>query len=405
MAKPVPGAPILILAALIALAGAACELPPSFGPEYDDTTINFIASLPLAAPPAYNAATELDQSAVWDWAWRGQTGTTPFEYMTLNPAGTVGTTVTSGGFSLASDEPVWRMELVNLAGDPYLEVGPHSGWESIGVASITPEYLAGSHGRFLKLTSNNDHWAGFNPNFAGFILDDPSIQTGATYRFAAHTTKTVPIRYIIGNQTGVTFGEARSATPILNEVVLETFPVDGLDIWAMFAVDNAYQEVDLDDIRIARYDTAERSGLRLRLRPADTYPDLAPGKYEFSLWIRIPDDTLPFDDDPGRKGLTGSTEATMPFASKTVRLEMRQIGFLEPRVTPLRFFYSFDTSSVWQRIALRMGDGNMERFILGSDDAVIELFIYPYDTIATISPGSLLIAAPSLRYFRDGYTD
>jgi len=389
-----------LLMSILVLA-VTCDLPPSFGPEYDDTSRNFISAYPLAAPTLSGNAdgsSVVDLSAVWDWSWREKTGTT-FEYMTLTNSGTVGTDVTSGAFTLDATETSWRLELANLAGDPYFEDSIPAGWIANAPATMALKSSTFYHGQYLELVSNNNYWVGFNPNFPGFILDAPASNRSNIYRLAAYSTK-ADIKYLIEDYNALAnFDDTIKYNISNNEIILKTFSVPELDTRAMFAVTQNVQTVEIDDLRVVRSDIANMLSLRLRLKPADTEIDLAPGLYEFSVWVKVPTDALSYADS------ARATDTRAPFSAEKVRLELRQVGFSEEeRTTPLFFSESFPTSSTWTRLALRM-DGNLDRFERSSKDVVIELAIYPFDVVGTISPGSVLIAAPSLRFFKDGYTD
>lgn len=390
------------LAALSSCDWISSLFPESFGPEYDDTTTNYIAALPLAAPPAASddgSVVALDEAARWDWAWRGRSGNA-FQYMTLSEDGTVGATVTSDGYALAADEKVWRMELVNLAGDPYLEVAQHAAWTADGGSFPSMAPTPASHGRFIQLDAPDGDWAGFDPNVAGFMLDDPASLPTARYVLKAFSTDS-SIRYIIGDSSGsVSFDDAPISALSVSRHAFDVFSVESVDTRFMTGTSGATQTVDLDDLRFTRLDLEESARLRLRLRPSDTVPTLVAGKYEFSVWARWPDGALPYDS-------TSRTQAASyeaPFASKKITLRVMQTEFIVERETPVIFQESFDLGSGWTRLVLRMDGGNLDRFDESTDEAVIELAIFPYDR-QDMDCGSALIAAPSLRFFKDGYTD
>jgi hypothetical protein len=386
-----------LLASFSILVFTTCDLPPTFGPEYDVTTTNFISGLPLANPSVAadaNGAPEENLPAVWDWAWRGNTGNS-FEYMTLTDAGT---TVVSDAFTLAETETAWRLELANLAADPYFEDSIPDGWTATAPATVSLPTSITSHGQYIELRSNSNNWAGFYPGTPGFILDDPLNQTEAIYKVAAYS-QTSSVKYTIDDITPGSFDDPRTSNLDGTQIILDTFNIDSADTRVMFAFANVSQTIDLDDLRISRLDTANDYCLRLRLRPTDTSLVLAPGQYEFSIWVKAPEDALP----RGSPSRVDQPEA--PFASATIRLELRQVGFSETGTTIKQFTGVFPVSSDWTRVALRMGDGNLDRFEDNSTEAVIELAIYPFGELQDLEPGAVLIAAPSLRFFRNGYTD
>ena len=390
----------------IALA-SACDFPPTFGDEYYDSTINYISGFPLAAPSvATNAdgGTDLDLSGSWDWAWRGITGNS-YEYMTLTDTGTVGTTITSGGFTLAADEDTWQLELVNLAGDPYFETdlvgATPDGWETAGTATATATLMAagspGKHGQYLSLASDDTDWAGLEPGFGGIILDSPD--TSHTYQLTLFIPQS-KVNYLIGPASDIDFSQAYSSLLVNARHTLEPFTIPAADTRIKFALNAGAQTVHVDDLRIVRLDLKALYGLRMYLAPADSSPGLVPGKYELSAWVRRSAGSL-FYDDPDRET---APSYSAPFASKGVTLAMRQVGFIDNRLTPIQFQETFEVTDDWTRVALRMGDGNLARFDEASSDPVLELAIYPFD-VDSIDAGSIELAGLSLRFFVDGYTN
>ena len=390
------------LAALSSCDWISSLFPESFGPEYDDTSINYIASFPLEAPPAASdqgSVVALDAPGRWDWAWRGRTGNS-FQYMTLSPAGTVGAAQTAASYTLAADEKVWRLELVNLAGDPYLEGAQHAAWTGGGgtVSSLAPTPV--SHGRFIRLDSPPTAWSGFNPNVAGFMLDDPASMPTARYVLKAFSTD-ASVRYIIGDASGaVSFDDAPTSALSASRHAFDVFSVESADTRFMTGTSGATQTFDLDVLRFTRLDLEENARLRLRLRPSDAAPTLVAGKYEFSVWARWPDGALPYDS--ASRSQAANYQA--PFASKRITLRVMQTEFLVERETPVVFQESYELSGDWTRLALRMDGGNLDRFDESTAEAVVELAVFPYDRQG-MDCGSVLIAAPSLRFFKDGYTD
>jgi len=383
---------------------STCELPPSFSKEYDDTNNNFIDGFDLAAPSVSADAAgqiDLDLPAVWDWAWRGNTENT-FEYMTLTDAGAVGTSVTSGAFTLADTAASWRLELKNLAGDPYFEDTLPDGWGVKNGASTATVGLAStsiSHGQYVLLNTRSNDWAGFNPYITGFILDDPASRPASVYNVSAYSGSST-VRYAIGDyMSQANFDDPRVVNLNGSQLLLESFSVDSENTRVMFAVANIDQSIDIDDLSISRKDLANEYCLRLRLRPDDTVPGLAPGRYEFSLWIKTPADSLP------RGSVARASDPDAPFSAASVRLELRQVGFSEEGKTIKTFTTVFPTTGDWTRVALSMGDDNLDRFERTATDAVIELAIYPFGSLDNLEPGTVLIAAPSLRFFRNGYID
>lgn len=394
----------LSLAGIGAL-GLSCDLPPTFGDEYYDDSANFVAAYPFASPTASadsKGATELGTTGAWDWAWRGQAGNA-FAYMSVAEDGTAGVDVadSGSGFALASTETAWRLSLANLASNPFFEGGTSDGWEAINTASKTitmggPPYR---HERYLALQSQSApptyDWAGFNPSFPGFILDGAASGEFRLCFFAPQQG----IKYLVDSQTGVSFSDPKTVIEIDDyKRALEPFTITDADTRVMFAKSNGGQTLDVDDVRIVRHDLKELSSLRLYLAPADTTPSLVPGKYEFSVWVRRPPDALAYSS------ADRAYDPDAEFAATKVTLVMRQVGFLDDVSAPYYFAETYDVGDGWARLSVRMGDGNMARFDETSSEPVLELAIYPFDPV-DMDSGSIQVAAPSLRFFVDGYPD
>jgi hypothetical protein len=396
----------LVLAVLAVILITTCNLPLTFGDEYRDSTINFIADRVLAAPPPATddgSTVPLDALAVWDWGWRGQTGTgNDFEYMDMTAAGIVGSNVTSGSFTLASSAESWELELVNLSGDPFSEGGSiHAGWVAVAPGTIAQgAAIPASHGKFVFLSSIGPDWSGFDPNTAGFLIDDPVMYPGNTYQLSAFSLDST-IRYVIGDSTSPDFNNSKFSNLTNGKHVFDIFSVDA-NTRFMVGDPNAVvsQNIDLDDIRFIRADIKEQLRLRIRLAPQDVTPSLVAGKYEFSIWIKAPLLSLAYDDPARTTG--GSVNAQ--FASSEVTLEIRQVRFLEATSTPRLFQQTFPVTATWTRVALRMEDGNLDRFDETTAEAVIELSIYPFNP-QDPEVGAVMIADPRLRFFIDGYTN
>lgn len=397
---------IAVSFAVIAFAAlSTCDLPPSFGDEYFDTGTNFIAAYPLSAPPVAGADTVLyppGMPAAWDWAWRDTTGDT-FEYMALTDEGTSGG-ASDGGFTLPASETSWRLELVNLMPDPaYFEslndLDIPTGWEYVVATGVSIGITTGSRGKELLLVSEGTNWVGFNPNdIVNFFKTAPLPI--ARYSFFARTTTAAPLFNIaIASNTNFSGPADIIRTDIL---ALKSFRIESVDHRVKFGKDNAgeQQTIRLDETRALRVDIDGLLRLRLLLRPGDTNPDLVPGYYEFSVWVRIPDDALLPSDDTGRTANPGAA-----LAASKVKLAMTQLLFLDGSGTPSSKSGSFPVSANWSRLALQMESGsNFDRFDESTTEPVVELSIYPFSSNDTIDAGALLIAAPMLRFFgQSGY--
>ena len=404
-----PGAPAAIAAILTAiLATAGCDLPPSFGPEYEDPTLNFIAALPLEAPPAAGDASGLDAPAVWDWAWRGDgplRAGNAYQYMSLLDAGAVGTAVVSGAYTLAATAGTWRMELVNLfelgdfetfaEGSTAIPGMDHKAGASIGIVE-EPDALA-IHGKSVFLSSNNNARLftifDFADPAAGLADASDASITNGKYSFMATTLSAPPtLRFLVSDPLSAEMDDGYYCSVDNDRFLVRD--ITGLAIAAPFLLGSASSyQFSMDDIRVARTDIDP--GLVLRLRPGDSSPGLVTGYYEFSLWARIPDDAKSDADD-------GRTDESYP--ARSVTLVMLQVGFLDDSTEAMQVKASFATSSAWTRLALRMPEGsNLHRFDEASDETVLELYAYPAADPNDPEPGVVLISSPELRFFMNGY--
>ena len=398
----IKGSTFAAAAVAVLITFSTCELPLSFGPEYFNTATNFIAGRPLALTPlASDHGTDipLGSTGIWDWAWRGNTGD-PFDYMELTNEGPSGG-ASDGGFILPATETAWRLELVNLMPDPaYFEtmndLDVLDDWLIGGVgASIAINQTASSRGKELLLVSEGHSWVGFNP----LTMFKTAPLPDALYSFYARTT-TVPPIYNVETASDISY--TKLSRIIRSDILgIENFAIPSTDHRFKFGKENPgeIQTISLDEVRALRVDLVESWRLRLLLTPEDTIPSLVPGYYEFSIWVRVPDDALTPEDAVGRM-LT--PEAAL--AASRIRLAMTQVAFLEGSDTPSSVTESFPVSGSWKRWALRMAPrSNFDRFNEGTDEAVIELAIYPFASNEAIDAGAILIAEPSLRFFANGY--
>lgn len=387
------------------LALSTCVLPLSFGPEYFNTNTNFIAGRPLALTPLssdHGSKIPLSSTGIWDWAWRGNTGDS-YDYMLLSGPGIVGGIGASdGGFVLPATEPAWQLELVNLMPEPdhferLIDGIMPAGWETGGPgASIAINQTATSRGKELLLVSEGTSWAGFNPS--ALFKTDPL--PNALYTFLARASWIATPQYNVAEPDNINY---EKLARILDSdfLAFENFAIPTSTYRFKFGKKDPgeIQTITLDEVRALRVDLVESWRLRLLLRPEDTTPSLVPGYYEFSVWVRIPNGALVPEDGEGREAYPSAA-----LAASRVRLAMTQLAFLEGSDTPSSVTESYAVNGSWKRLALRMAPrSNFDRFDEKTETAVIELSIYPFGSNDTIDVGSVLIAAPSLRFFANGY--
>lgn len=391
-AAPASASTLAALGALIASGaltalGAACNLPPSFGPEYEDSSANFIAGLPLVAPVDYNdqgATVALDALATWDWAWRGRTGNV-FEYMTAD----------SEGASGPSGAEAWRLETVNLSANRTATTT--AGWTATGGASLSA--ASSLHGTAL-LASFSSQTQSIQLG-AGFFADIDASQahsyalvmhaSGSTYMryFDSESDAYLPenlqpLSWLDGQPNAVAFYAGDSGST--RRLVLTKADSSGLR---------------LDDISALRVDvSADQWALCLRLGVRDASPSLVPGLYAFSVWVRRPAGYA-FSSDAAR--------ADDPdYAARFITLSMTQYLGQSSQTTSRAWNISdpavISDPDQWTRLELRLSPQAPFSFPESSAGMVVELRIACTGRQGVeLEPGAVLIAQPSLNFFKDGY--
>ncbi|PKL26354.1 MAG: hypothetical protein CVV47_00010 [Spirochaetae bacterium HGW-Spirochaetae-3] len=363
----------------IAALVVTCDMPPSFGDEYRDSSTNFIAAHSLTEPPlATDLVTPLDSLALWDWAWRGQT-VDIFEYMTLDMTTYAGTG--PGGTDAG------LLETVNLAVNPSFSGGLTTGWSASALASISG---AGTiHGSALQGTtpSATDYV------YIGDTLFSDASATAHSYTLSFNATGTTGLRYIESGYFDLQTPSWSATGPssiLVSNISTGTSQVIGL-------TNSGVGNFVFDDVSAIRADVpATKWSMVLRLSPVDTQPSLAPGIYEFSLYVKRPP-THFFSTDATR----GDDE---DYASRFVTLRMTQTTGSDVQTIAMK---SYDLTAladpdVWTELTLRMPSGSNFTFDEDTETQVIELSISPMNPSAP-EAGAVLIANPSLMFYIDGY--
>lgn len=376
--------------ALVGLAALAvgCNLPPSFGPEYRDSTTNFIASSLLMAPTVGADSmngTDLDPSAVWDWSWRGRTGNT-FEYMILSDNGS---STAPGGIG---DE--WLLSAENLAVNPVFS-SASTGWSDFGGAAsslVTPPPDA-INGKSLKITVDDPGTDYVEVTDSLFDDSDTAGIKNYLISFNAHSSENIRFKAFPGSynaenlQNPLWSGDGRYLLPASES---EGFSNTSSTYLAFSGLSGT--GYSLDDIHAIRSDVdVRRWSLSIRLRAADTSPSLVPGTYEFSVWVKEPAGYYTADD-PARGD-------DPKYAAMNLTLRMFNIA---TNTSIAEESFSIKTYSSWTRIVLRMPSGNTLDFSETDPSQILELSISPMDPERP-EAGAVLIAEPQLRYYIDGY--
>jgi len=383
-----------------------CDWPPTFGPEYYISSTNYIESYPLAAPPSATddgSTVALDSSGRWDWAWRGQpaTGNT-YQYMTLTAQPATSGTSTDGDFTLADGASVWRLELPNLFlnGDfeAPLDESAFTSFNSTRVISaVTPIH---QNSLEIDIGDDADDYVAFR---MGVLLDDiattATMSTGGTYQLRMLLGSSEVFKYKHALIEDIASKTSSSATPDANKSLFIAERFTYFDKGYAFVAAEMIQKITIDEVRAVRTDLDPY--LRLLLAPADTYPTLVKGQYEFSVWMRTSDADKTFSD---------ASRTSQPYAARNATLRLRQVArsydadtdsaSLDPTVTSTTVVA---VDSTWRRYVVRLQKpNNMEVFDESTPFPVLELAIAP--TLEDpMDAGAVLIAAPELNFYINGF--
>ncbi len=363
------------LAALFAvILLASCDFPPTFGAEYRDSERNFLADRALELPPPetdWGAATALDAPGIWDWGWRGRTNSN-YAYATFvqslepGPAG----------------QQVWLLTLANLSVNAVCSTT--SGFTANGTSNITNEARIDSQS--LKINASGT---------TGYV----SINS-ALFADNDATTKNYQLSFMADNAGSFRFysGSAFSTSELQNPgwlssgffvlpYLISTAPLNHNAIYTNGA------DVYIDDLLAVRADINIRFwSLRMILRHSDTSPVLVPGLYEFAVWVKKPAGyTYPVET-----GGDGSTN----YASRFVTLRMVRLADNATLAEE-----TFDLSSLpagWNLLKVRIPQNKSLDFSETDDEPILSVEILPLDPLRP-SPGAVLIAEPTLRFYINGY--
>ncbi len=367
----------IVIASILIVAG--CDFPPTFGPEYRDSTINFIEERIIEeAPPATDdgSTVPLGSPAKWDWGWRGRTNST-FQYMTLTQSAEAGPDSTS---------TVWLLELVNLANNAVCTAT--TGWQATGTnATVTTASL---HAVGLKINaSENSYVKTLDALFKDISANPHSyimslmIANSNSFRFYSGTNfnklEVQNFSWQEDDYYTIPLMLTNIATSSLNYAALYT---NGADVF-------------IDDVHLIRSDIdLNRWSLRLILRQADTSPILVPGTYDFTLYVKKPSGyTLPSEASRGD---------STAYASKFIKLRMVQLT--DNSILAEEIFDISTLPAGWNKLILRFPRGKALKFTEGTDASILAIEILPFSTAKAFA-GAVLIAKPELHFFINGYTD
>lgn len=370
---------------IIILTAFSCNMPPSFGPEYGSSSTNFIARLPLAEPVHYTddgTTTALNTLATWDWAWRDGNSNT-YEYIT--------STEMAGQGPGGSD--AWLLTMVDLGQNRISS--SLSGWNNNSATLVTETGSLALHGTSLKAVFGSTKLSIYIDD--GFFKDyDPSHR----YKLFMNAKDADGLRYI--EHSGATYPveNLQTISGISSTFFIDFFPGNSNKLHLTKQNTNP---VYLDDVSAIRTDVAvEKWALCLRLSLKDTEPSLVPGLYAFSVWVKKPDGYA-FSTESGRGDLEeyasrfvtlsmiqGSSDSGSPQTSK------KSFDLTDPLVYP--------ASGGWSRLELRLSKHEPFYFNESAEGQQIELRIACIGSSgADMEPGSVLIAGPSLNFYKNGF--
>lgn len=367
---------------------AACNFPLTFGDDYRDSSINFIADRVLTTPPAATIdelTLPLDTLALWDWGWRAQTGN-DYQYMTAVEL--------APGTGPGGSGNAWLLEAVNLAVNPTF-VADTAGWAPGNGAVISRDLAI--HGNTLRIDPGLfSGYASIIP--IGFFDDLAAPTLSHAYTLSLNAAGSLGL-------SGLKFIET-DVLPYPQDLLQPAgwigsgpFSISISGVAAPYTHTLAFTHTEahfqFDDISAIRTDVLPTKwSLVLRLGLADTEPALVPGIYEFSVYVRRPPSHT-FSTDPARGD-------SPDYAARFVTLRLTQTSGGIVQTVAVQ---SFDISALpdtWNRLALRMPSGSNFTFPESTTGGAIELSISPMNP-SFPEAGAVLIANPSLHFYIDGY--
>lgn len=333
----------------------------------------------------------------WDFAYRYDAGWDGQAYMTradtLTTVSDYGT-VPSG---LASDAPVFRLELENLIAGGDFESGAGTWNTDGGSTTLITALPAGSSGALsgasvsisVQSTLGYAEFPLASTLAAGFsIIPDASYAVFFSSNGHDMFGKVVPSGEELSSSTSFLIDFANSSSDSF------TGSQSGSDVLRLQA-NGAETSLVLDDLAVRL--NASSMVLRLLLTRFDTSPVLESLLYKFTFWIRE-------DDQYG----AGANLNAAPYRLDTLKADMLPVigvdkenpnSTLTKSVEPNS--YDYDPASVgWKKMTVYVDNGNLSfKDGLLPSDPVLELVI----DLGAARPGRILIAQPELRAYPDGY--
>ncbi|MFP4383922.1 MAG: hypothetical protein ACLFST_02325 [Spirochaetia bacterium] len=352
-----------------------------------------------------------------DWQVSYGEASPAFDYLRFEPVSTVNAGTTDG--LPAGTSSIHRLELVNLFpnGD-FVENSPGdipAGWELRGpvgsgrifetTTTLKPDAGLPMEGNVLHFKLNGLQWSifnfddpetglldGFIPNSQYFIQFDSSCQFPNLFSYTDLII--VKREWAIGNDTSWSVtpfpppeeGDARFTT-------LEEF--DYFSIGLPNEGNNA-QEGFIDNIRVGRTDIEQKIILQVPISdPEELRPDLVDGHYRFSFYIKLESAGMISPAYPNR------------FDADSISLSLKLS--MGEEITQFQSFFSDEegwSRDEWTKITFQTPKV-LQFDIPDEPDAEVphlEIALTPTNSVSR-DIGSILIAAPSLTYEPDGFTE
>jgi len=360
---------------------AGCEIfeyndpfPDSY---YSD---NFIAAIgfdvfcgadPGIPDPDPESGEAVYETGFWDFAYR-YTDWDQFDYIRFDRASSsaIASDFSSVPAGLGAESPVYRLEVVNLVTGGHFEAGQTGTWSGSGTVSHDSFSRISGNGS-MRLDAESDQEVVFTPATLTGFSSRASVAYSIFFRFRQAYPFTINAGrdYLTpdpttGRVTGL-FSPAANGDNV-------TFQFEPESVGLSFA------ELYVDDFTLARSDGM---ALRLRLCPSETTHRLEPGTWEFSVWVH-PD---PESAEDGNAG---------PYPLKGLLVTMGEVGESTLAVDSTK--YAAEENSGWTRASAKLSSQALQfpRSWGEADEPVLDLII----SFEDVNPGSILLAAPELRF-------
>lgn len=271
--------------------------------------------------------------------------------------------------SLDPDAPVYRLEVANLVAGGHFEAGSTGFWALTGSGGINHDSTSRLTGTgSMRLDADSDGEITFEPVIAGFTTR-AALSYSVFFRFACLDYFNVRLEenlMALNTTAGRALGQFNP-------------PVDGAAPGFTFtpvSASDSFTNLYVDDFTMAR---SGGMTLRLRLRPNETVLPLESGTYEFSVWVH----TDPTSDVAGNTG---------PYPLSTFAISMKAVGNAVLAVKS----GTYAPAAGWQRVSAVLSGQALQypREDALTNEPVLDLVL----EFENIRPGSVLLAAPELRF-------